>query len=94
MLSVATYLFLNCNTWILAGEFHSLAYQIFINWYKSCFAELDVAMAINDMHYPSLKSVGIQLRLIALKNEMDAEPIALSSKYFIVTNKLLTSVSF
>lgn len=69
-----------------------------MNWYNSCFVELDRAgvVTLDNFEYPYYivsKTVSIQLRLIALKNEMDSVPPALSCRYFIITNKLLSSVS-
>lgn len=81
---------------MFAAEFHAFAQQTLKNWLKSLFADMDCPTMSIQMEHSSVchcKTVINQLSLMALKNDVDTDPPALTCRYFIVTNKLLCSVS-
>ncbi len=64
-------------TWTMAAEFHDYVLQSFMQWYKS-----------------KRSGTGAnRLNLMTVNYELYLNPIAISSKFFVVTNGFLTSVS-
>ncbi len=68
----------NLCTWVIAAEFHSSVAKTFMKWCKTC-----------RLHFTDNCA---QMKLLAVKNELHSEPIAVSCKFFTITYGFIASV--
>lgn len=80
--SIAFYGLAIFAAWSIAAEFHGYILKAFTKWCNKSRAK--------DYCY---RSNWVQMKMMELKNELHSQPIALSCKYFIISNGLLASVS-
>lgn len=78
--AVICWIVFNVMTWKIAAEFHDYVVKSFTQWCRDCISKEHNA------------DRGTHLILLAVKNELHLEPIALSCKYFSIKNGLLISV--
>ncbi len=72
-------LLFNSVVWIVAAEFQNYTINSFVKWCKLCKS------------HPENNQ--LETKLILVKLELHSEPIALSCKFFNISNKFLASVS-
>ncbi|CAL8102551.1 unnamed protein product [Orchesella dallaii] len=75
------YFTLTSFVWILAAEFHKNVQETVLQWIVNHSANENL-------------TTDDRLKLLSLSNEMTADPVALSSRYFSVTYQQLSAVSF
>lgn len=102
--SVLVYAFVNTFGWVAAAKFHAMVQQTFLVWSEASLFENSNTWKCmeNDVKKSSLSSSSKLLqiasgfdslmKLSAIRQEVQTEPIALSCEFFSVTNSFLCSV--
>ncbi|CAL8124328.1 unnamed protein product [Orchesella dallaii] len=83
------YFVTNASFFIVAAEFHSSIHQAIVKWVEECF------YIISQKHGESSNTNFVlenQMKLMDIKHDLQMNPIALSCRFFVVTNNFLSSV--
>ncbi len=92
LLSTVIYLYFNIFACIFAADFHSSVQQSFLQWHdNTLFHSIQHRTEFNS-NFVMPQHTENYMKLMEVKNEMHIEPIALSCKFFAVTNQFLSSV--
>lgn len=96
LLSTLIYLYFNICAWTFAADFHTSVQQAFLQWHDNSLFRVSEYRkqhrAEFNTNFLMPKHIEDSMKLMAVKNEMHVEPLALSCKFFTVTNRFLSSV--